>query len=90
MNKKRSPVKTPEIKRWMMNRKVDRLVAQVTRLKAAKFEVTHGRYISVAAMRGDLRVVARRLDNMARQGLLVGKERVRVRSLHSGELEEPW
>ena len=75
MNEKRPPVKTPEIKRWMMNRKVDRLVAQVTRLKAAKFEVTHGRYISVAAMRGDLRVVARRLDNMARQGLLVGREK---------------
>ena len=63
-----------KVQAWMMKRKQERLVAQVTRLKATQFKVSTTQYTTAASLRGDLRVVSKRLDNMARQGLLVGKD----------------
>ena len=63
-----------KVQMWMMKRKQERLIAQVTRLKATQFKVSTTQYTTAAALRGDLRVVARRLDNMAQQGLLVGRD----------------
>ena len=59
---------------WMMKRKHERLVARITAMKATQFKVSTTQYTTAASLRGDLRVVASRLDNMAQQGLLEGRD----------------
>ena len=66
--------KGEKVKMWMMKRKNERLVAQLTGMKVTLRKVDSTQYLTAASLRGDLRVVARRLDNMARQGLLVGRD----------------
>lgn len=69
--------KRAAVKGWMQRRKVERLVAQLTMEKALNRKLrgeTPGVHITAASLRGSLRVVGRRLQSMANEGLLVGKD----------------
>lgn len=65
------------VKEWMQKRKVARLVAQLAMEKALTSKLrgkAPGVHITAASLRGSLRVVGRRLQSMANEGLLVGKD----------------
>jgi hypothetical protein len=73
----KQPAKRAAVKGWMQRRRVERLVAQVTMHKALNRKLrgeASGFHITAASLRGSLRVVGRRLQSMANEGLLVGKD----------------